>query len=308
MHPLHRTRRSRFLKPAAIGAAVGVVGALLATVPPALASTAGDNVVINEVYVNGGSAGAPFSSKFVELYNPTSADISLSGWSIQYRPATSTGAFSGNAPLTGTIPTHGYFLIQGGSNGANGAALPTPDVSAPAINAANGGGTIALSNGTATLSPGTGSITGNAAIVDLVGWGTSNTFEGADAPAPTATSDARSLNRTSFADTDSNAADFTLSSSVTPTASSSGPPDDPTPATIAEIQGTGAVSPLVGDDVITAGVVTAAYPTGGFSGFYIQHRGHRRRRRPRDPHGVRRRLRLRLGLRAGRSRSATSSR
>ncbi len=39
---------------------------------------------------------------------------------------------------------------------------------------------------------------------------------------------------------------------------------------IAEIQGTGATSPVVGQDVKTQGVVTAAYPTGGLNGFYLQ--------------------------------------
>jgi predicted extracellular nuclease len=58
---------------------------------------------------------------------------------------------------------------------------------------------------------------------------------------------------------------------VTPTASAGdGGDDEPTEATIEQIQGTGAASPLVGDHVVTAGVVTAAYPTGGFNGFYIQ--------------------------------------
>lgn len=42
---------------------------------------AGSGVVINEAYVNGGSAGAPFKNKFVELYNPTDAAVSLEGWS-----------------------------------------------------------------------------------------------------------------------------------------------------------------------------------------------------------------------------------
>jgi 5'-nucleotidase len=265
-----KTRPHRYLKSAVLGAAIGVVGALLAAVPHAVATPAGDNVVINEVYVNGGSAGAPFVNKFIELYNPTSAAISLSGWSIQYRPAATTTAFTNTAALTGSIASHGYYLISGGSNGANGAALPTPDLAASSINPANGGGTLALSNATATLSPGTGSITSNPAIVDLGGWGTSNTFETAASPAPTATSDARSLNRTSFADTNSNTADFTLSSSVTPTASTTGGGGEPTDATIEEIQGTGATSPLVGDDVVTTGVVTAAYPTGNFNGFYIQ--------------------------------------
>src|SRR5690606_24886908 len=36
---------------------------------------------------------------------------------------------------------------------------------------------------------------------------------------------------------------------------------------IADIQGTGDASPLVGETVTTRGVVTAVYPTGGFNGF-----------------------------------------
>ncbi|HEX5090102.1 MAG TPA: ExeM/NucH family extracellular endonuclease [Nocardioides sp.] len=39
---------------------------------------------------------------------------------------------------------------------------------------------------------------------------------------------------------------------------------------IAQIQGTGSSSPLVGELVSTQGVVTASYPTGGLNGFYIQ--------------------------------------
>ena len=40
--------------------------------------------------------------------------------------------------------------------------------------------------------------------------------------------------------------------------------------TIAQVQGTGPVSPLAGTTVTTRGIVTAAYPSGGFFGFYIQ--------------------------------------
>ena len=39
---------------------------------------------------------------------------------------------------------------------------------------------------------------------------------------------------------------------------------------IAEIQGTGDASPFDGQNVITSGVVTASYPTGGLNGFYLQ--------------------------------------
>lgn len=49
------------------------------------------------------------------------------------------------------------------------------------------------------------------------------------------------------------------------------PPVEPgEPATIPQIQGDGSESPLLGTAVTTAGVVTAAYPTGGFAGYYIQ--------------------------------------
>ncbi|GGR62524.1 5'-nucleotidase [Nocardioides luteus] len=39
---------------------------------------------------------------------------------------------------------------------------------------------------------------------------------------------------------------------------------------ISEIQGTGTTSPLDGQTVTTSGIVTAAYPSGGFFGFYLQ--------------------------------------
>ncbi|THJ65069.1 ExeM/NucH family extracellular endonuclease [Arthrobacter echini] len=56
-----------------------------------------------------------------------------------------------------------------------------------------------------------------------------------------------------------------------------GPTPTPTPppapgavVPIREIQGTGAATPLSGRSVTTRGKVTAAYPTGGFDGFYLQ--------------------------------------
>lgn len=47
--------------------------------------------------------------------------------------------------------------------------------------------------------------------------------------------------------------------------------EDVTP--IAQIQGTGDESPLAGQTVTTRGVVTASYPSGGFSGLYLQTAG-----------------------------------
>jgi 5'-nucleotidase len=256
-----------------------VATAAFSTVAAGAASAAvdGSSVVINEAYLNGGSANAPYLNKFVELYNPTNADIDLSGWSVQYRSATGTGASNGVVPLSGKIKAGGYYLVQGASNGATGAALPTPDATGT-IAPQGQNGTLALvkSPSAITLTP--GSLVGNPQVVDLLGYGTSNTFETAAAPAGTANNVPGSLNRATGADTDNNSVDFAVSSTVTPQNSGggSGPGPDPEPGTaktIAEIQGTGAASPLVGQTVTTRGVVTATYPSGGFDGLYIQTAG-----------------------------------
>ena len=240
------------------------------------ASTAGTGVVINEVYLSGGSTGAAYANKFVELYNPGTSSVSLAGWSLQYRPATNTGAASGVVALSGSIAPAGYFLVQGGSNGSNGAPLPTPDV-VGTLNPSGSAGTIILSTTSSALTLPVGSIIGNPSVVDLLGYGTSNTFETADATAPAGNSDVKSLGRATFLDTDSNSGDFSLSGTLSPKAGGptdpGGTTDPPVALSIAEIQGTTDVSPQAGKTVETTGVVTAAYPTGGFNGFYLQTAG-----------------------------------
>lgn len=236
-------------------------------------------VVINEAYLSGGSSGSAFKNKFVELYNSSDTSVSLAGWSLQYRSATATGAPTGITPLTGSIPAKGYYLIQGATNSGTSTApaLPTPDLQATGtLNPGGTSGTLVLAKQSNAVSPlGVGSVTDNAAIADLLGYGASNTFETSAATAPTGNTDVRSLNRSNGVDTGSNAADFSLSATITPTASAGGtPPTEPEPAsgfkTIAEIQGTSTASPLVGSTVTTRGKVTAVYATGGFNGYYVQ--------------------------------------
>jgi 5'-nucleotidase len=270
----------------AVGAGLAA-GSLIAT--PAFASTDGTGVVINEAYLSGGSAGAAYTNKFVELYNPGDQAVALTGWSIQYRSAAGTGAANGVVPLSGSIGAKGYYLVAGASNGTNGAALPTPDAASNALNPSGTTGTVILAKSATALTLPTGSVTGNASVADLVGYGTSNTFEGSKpATAPSGNTDVKSLNRAAFKDTDDNAADISLSVTITPqnTASATDPgnpgggggtdpstgtdPGPPGTVSIADIQGTGDASPKAGQTVSTVGVVTAAYATGGFNGFYLQ--------------------------------------
>ncbi|MBP1137645.1 5'-nucleotidase [Arthrobacter sp. PvP023] len=272
----------------ALGTALsaGLIAAPLASVPafavevsPAAAGTS--PVVINEAYLSGGSAGAAYKNKFVELYNASDAPVTLDGWSLQYRSGTGTAAPSSTAPLAGTIAAKGYYLLKGGSNGTVGLDLPAADVTATGFNPAGAGGTIVLAKQSTTLNPlAVGSVIEPANVADLLGYGTSNTFETKAATAPGSNTDVKSLNRSAGLDTNNNSADFTLSAAITPTpAGGSADPVDPDPVdpppapaarTIAEIQGSGAASPFVGTSVTTRGKVTAAFPTGGFAGFYLQ--------------------------------------
>ncbi|KAB7789039.1 ExeM/NucH family extracellular endonuclease [Bifidobacterium leontopitheci] len=234
-------------------------------------------VVINEAYLSGGSKGAKYKNKFVELYNTTDKAVNLAGTSLQYRSASGTGAATAAANLTGSIPAKGYFLVKAGSNGSNGADLPKADVDATGLNASGTKGTLLLAATTDKLSPAAGDTTTNADIIDALGYGDTNTFEKAPATAPKSNTDVKSLNRTNGVDTNDNSKDFTLNADITPQASGDegGSTPDPTPqpggeATIAEIQGTSDESPYDGKSVTTKGVVTATYPDGGFNGYTIQ--------------------------------------
>lgn len=265
-----------------------LTGLALAATPlvasPASAAPAGDELVISEVFARGGSAGAAYSNRYVELYNPTSAGIELSGLSIQYRSATGTANPTTTVPLIGSVPAGGHFLLAGASNGANGAALPAPDHSAAGLNMAAAGGTLFLVEGVAPLTaPPTGAAEQPDAVLDLVGYGSSNTFESAVATVPSLTQTIARADSPA-GDTDVNAADFALSA-PTPQASGTGstpgpttppatppttPPADIPTVTIADIQGSSDASPLAGRTVTTSGVVTARYPSGGYNGYVIQ--------------------------------------
>src|SRR6478735_6576229 len=237
----------------------GLIAAPLAAVPAAaeVSAAAGTSpVVISEAYLSGGSAGAAFKNKFVELYNTSDAPVTLDGWSIQYRSATGAAAPSTTAALAGSIPAKGYYLLKGGSNGTAGLDLPAADATAAGFNPAGAGGTIVLAKQATALGElATGSVVEPANVADLLGYGTSNTFETRAATPPSGNTDVKSMNRNGGTDSNTNAADFTLNATITPKAANGvadpgpvdpGPGTPPAAKTIAEIQGTGTASPLAG--------------------------------------------------------------
>ena len=252
----------------AIALTAGVVG--VAPTSALGAPSPGAAVVINEVYGGGGNSGATFNRDFIELVNKTTAAVDLSTWSVQYASAAGT-SWSTKTNLTGvTIPAGGRVVV-GGASGANGAPI-TADVDG-GINLSGSAGKVALVD-TQTALPGTtctDACSDLPQVVDFVGYGTANDWAGAGAAPGTANATSVSRNSTST-NTANNATDFTVGT-PTPGAGTPPPPGTPVPKTIAEVQGTGSTSPLVGQNVIVKGVVTAAYPTGGFHGFYLQTQG-----------------------------------
>ena len=167
-------------------------------------------IVINEVYGGGGNGGSLYKNDFIELYNNSNTPFNLAGWSVQY--ASSTGTSWATTPLTGSIPAHGYYLIQQAAGTTGGTAdLPTPDAIGSIAMAAASGKVILVNTTTAQ----TGANPTGSSIVDKVGYGSANGFEGTG-PAPLLTNTTSDQRTPIGNDSNDNSSDFTSQSTQTP--------------------------------------------------------------------------------------------
>lgn len=230
---------------------------------------ASPDLVISQVYGGGGNTGAPYNADYIEIFNRGTAPVSLAGLSVQYASATGTGNFGANSgqltELPAVILQPGQYLLVQEATGANGVPLPPPDVTdATPINMSGSAGKVALVSGPGTLGCNGGSApcdaTALARIIDLVGYGTANFFEGSAAPGLSNTTAAFRAGGGCI-DTDNNSADF---SALAPAPRNSSSPlaacTGPTPPT-----GTGLATPasLVNGDtsLLTVAVTPGASPT-----------------------------------------------
>ena len=178
-------------------------------------ASAANPVRISQVYGGGGGSTGTYLNDYVELFNNSGAAVTIGGWSIQYGSATGTsfGSTSGNMailPAGASIAPCSYYLVQVGAAGSGGVALPvTPDfinTAGPSMSATTG--KVALISNSIGNNACTGNTVGGI-YVDVVGYGTGNCFETADA-GTTSNTTVAVRNGGGTADTDNNSTDFTI--------------------------------------------------------------------------------------------------
>src|SRR5215831_13614840 len=84
------------------------------------------SVVISQVYGGGGNSGALYTNDFIELYNPGTTPITLTGWSVQYASAGGTG-WTNSTTLSGVLQPGAYYLVQEAAGTGGTKSLPTPN-------------------------------------------------------------------------------------------------------------------------------------------------------------------------------------
>ncbi len=133
----------------------------------AAAAYAGPQVLISQIYGGGGNSGATLRNDFIELFNPGSTPVTVTGWRVAY--ASATGSSWAYTSLTGVIQPGGYYLVQQGQGTGGTQALPTPDASGTIAMSATAGKVVLVSNGTAL----SGTCPVDAPVVDRVAFGNS---------------------------------------------------------------------------------------------------------------------------------------
>jgi hypothetical protein len=183
---------------------------------PLLGRAQSPGIVISQVYGGGGSptTAATYRQDYVELFNRSTTDQTIGGFTIQYGAATGTSSFGVSSAIpAGTIlPAGSYYLVALGTGTVGtptGAVLPVAADFTPAntLNLAATAGRVALVSNSTPL---TGTSPANApTVIDYVGYGAAATYEGSAPVAPLSTTTA-AVRGNSCTDTNQNAADFTV--------------------------------------------------------------------------------------------------
>jgi predicted extracellular nuclease len=200
--------------------ALAVFALVLLSVPlgsnPAAAIS--PDLVISQIYGGGGNTGAVYTHDYIEIFNRGTTSVSLAGKSLQYASATGTGNLGSTSTQLTELPSAsilpgGYFLVQEAPGTGGTTPVPADFVDPTPVAMSGTAGKVALVNGTTSLGCNTAATCaangGDTRIIDLVGYGGANYFEGAG-PAPLLTNTTADFrNAGGCQDTDNNVADFT---------------------------------------------------------------------------------------------------
>jgi PKD repeat protein len=169
-------------------------------------------VVISQVYGGGGNSGSLYTHDFIELFNRGASAANISDWSVQYASSSGSSWQVTAVPANTFIQPGQYFLIQQAQGSGGTTSLPTPDLIG-VIPMAGTNGKVALVNNATAL---TGACPLGPNVLDFVGYGTANCYEGTGAtPALTNTTSALRIDG-GCVDTDDNATDFITVNPPTP--------------------------------------------------------------------------------------------
>jgi beta-lactamase superfamily II metal-dependent hydrolase len=165
---------------------------------------AASHLVISQVYGGGGNSGSTFKNDFIELFNPSSGTVDITGWSVQYSSA--AGSAWQVTPISGTVAPGHYYLVQEAQGAGGTVNLPASDATG-AVSMAAGAGKVALVNQSSALS---GACPLGITVIDFVGYGTTATCSEGATTANLAASTSASRIDNGCTDTDHNNTDFTV--------------------------------------------------------------------------------------------------
>lgn len=185
-------------------------------------SFAANAVRISQVYGGGGGATAStWAQDYIELFNASGVPVNIGGWALEYGSATGNwGSSAGNYlvfPANTYIQPCSYLLVACGTVGTGGPAIPSYDFLGT-MNLSGSNGKVALFTAVNANLPCGSEIPGT--LVDKMAYGTANCAE-VTATAAFTTITGAVRNGGGMADTDNNAADFTIVTNPVPNTSAS---------------------------------------------------------------------------------------
>lgn len=265
-------RLSKRFAASMVAAATAVAG-LGATIAPSIAHAEPASDLMISVYIEGSG-----NNKAIELHNPTSEPLELSGYTVQLFSNGNASPTNTLSLPAGELPAGGHFVIVNSQASAELAALA--DIS-HAVTNYNGDDALTLSReGTvidslgqvgARPSPAWTNADGTVSMLDMT---LTNRSCEVDAD-PTDEYDP-AVNFTASAQNDFGTLGTVNCSGVEPGDEEEEEEEQPEPELLAigEVQGETDTSPYAGQTVVVEGTVTASYQgNNGFTGFYLQDAG-----------------------------------